>query len=141
MVMCFNENLDDNGEMYEINVMLFIDVMLVLLIIFMVVVLLVMVDVKVNLFVFISMLQLCLEKLVYLLVKVDNIMFIGNDLVMDDMMIVELMVLMEGKKDIMIFFCVDKIVEYEILMKVMDMLYQVGYFKIGLVGEEIVKVK
>lgn len=102
--MYFNENFDDNGEMYDINVMLFIDVMLVLLIIFMVVVLLVMVDVKVNLFVFISMLQLCLEKLVYLLVKVDNLMFIGNDLVIDEIMIMVLNVLTEGKKDIIIFF-------------------------------------
>ena len=36
MAMSFNENLDDNGEMHEINVTPFIDVMLVLLIIFMV---------------------------------------------------------------------------------------------------------
>jgi len=33
MAMSFNENLDDNGEMHEINVTPFIDVMLVLLII------------------------------------------------------------------------------------------------------------
>ena len=36
MAMSFNENLDDNGEMHDINVTPFIDVMLVLLIIFMV---------------------------------------------------------------------------------------------------------
>lgn len=36
MAMSFNENTDDNGEMHEINVTPFIDVMLVLLIIFMV---------------------------------------------------------------------------------------------------------
>lgn len=54
MVMYFNENFDDNGEMYDINVTSFIDVMLVLLIIFMVAVSLATVDVKVNLFVFIS---------------------------------------------------------------------------------------
>nr|VUD31697.1 biopolymer transport protein ExbD/TolR [Raoultella sp. NCTC 9187] len=34
MAMHFNENLDDNGEMHDINVTPFIDVMLVLLIIF-----------------------------------------------------------------------------------------------------------
>lgn len=34
MAMRLNENLDDNGEMHEINVTPFIDVMLVLLIIF-----------------------------------------------------------------------------------------------------------
>ena len=36
MALRLNENLDDNGEMHEINVTPFIDVMLVLLIIFMV---------------------------------------------------------------------------------------------------------
>ncbi|MBE8208031.1 biopolymer transporter ExbD, partial [Leptospira borgpetersenii serovar Ballum] len=49
MAMRFNENLDDNGEMHEINVTPFIDVMLVLLIIFMVAAPLATVDVKVNL--------------------------------------------------------------------------------------------
>ncbi|MEY5518281.1 TonB system transport protein ExbD, partial [Salmonella enterica subsp. enterica serovar Corvallis] len=34
-----------------------------------------------------------------------------------------------------------KTVEYETLMKVMDMLHQAGYLKIGLVGEETAKAK
>ena len=49
MAMRLNENLDDNGEMHEINVTPFIDVMLVLLIIFMVAAPLATFDVKVNL--------------------------------------------------------------------------------------------
>ena len=49
MAMRLNENLDDNGEMHEINVTPFIDVMLVLLIIFMVAAPLATVEVKVNL--------------------------------------------------------------------------------------------
>lgn len=68
-------------------------------------------------------------------------MFFGNDLVIEVNMINVLDSLIVGKKDIIVFFCVDKIVDYEMMMKVMDILYQVGYFKIGLVGEEIVKVK
>lgn len=52
MFMWMNDNFDESVELYEINVMFFIDVMLVLLIIFMVVVLLVIVDIKVDLLVF-----------------------------------------------------------------------------------------
>ncbi|EPA3430991.1 biopolymer transporter ExbD, partial [Salmonella enterica subsp. enterica serovar Montevideo] len=55
--------------------------------------------------------------------------------------IAELTALTEGKKDTTIFFRADKTVEYETLMKVMDMLHQAGYLKIGLVGEETAKAK
>lgn len=141
MAMRLNENLDDNGEMHEINVTPFIDVMLVLLIIFMVAAPLATVDVKVNLPASTSTPQPRPEKPVYLSVKADNTVFIGNDPVTDDTMIAELTALTEGKKDTTIFFRADKTVEYETLMKVMDMLHQAGYLKIGLVGEETEKAK
>ncbi|EHZ5131021.1 TonB system transport protein ExbD [Salmonella enterica] len=141
MAMRLNENLDDNGEMHEINVTPFIDVMLVLLIIFMVAAPLATVDVKVNLPASTSTPQPRPEKPVYLSVRADNTMFIGNDPVTDDTMIAELTALTEGKKDTTIFFRADKTVEYETLMKVMDMLHQAGYLKIGFVGEETAKAK
>ena len=78
MAMHLNENLDDNGEMHDINVTPFIDVMLVLLIIFMVAAPLATVDVKVNLPASTSTPQPRPEKPVYLSVKADNSMFIGN---------------------------------------------------------------
>ncbi len=115
--------------------------MLVLLIIFMVAAPLATVDVKVNLPASTSTPQPRPEKPVYLSVKADNTMFIGNDPVTDDTMIAELTALTEGKKDTTIFFRADKTVEYETLMKVMDMLHQAGYLKIGLVGEETAKAK
>ena len=136
MAMHLNENLDDNGEMHDINVTPFIDVMLVLLIIFMVAAPLATVDVKVNLPASTSTPQPRPEKPVYLSVKADNSMFIGNDPVTDETMITALNALTEGKKDTTIFFRADKTVDYETLMKVMDTLHQAGYLKIGLVGEE-----
>lgn len=130
MAMHLNENLDDNGEMHDINVTPFIDVMLVLLIIFMVAAPLATVDVKVNLPASTSTPQPRPEKPVYLSVKADNSMFIGNDPVTDETMITALNALTEGKKDTTIFFRADKTVDYETLMKVMDTLHQAGYLKI-----------
>ena len=136
MAMRLNENLDDNGEMHDINVTPFIDVMLVLLIIFMVAAPLATVDVKVNLPASSSQPQPRPDKPVYLSVKADKSMFLGNDPITDDNMVTAIDTLTEGKKDTTIFFRADKTVDYETMMKVMDTLHQAGYLKIGLVGEE-----
>lgn len=141
MAMRLNENLDDNGEMHEINVTPFIDVMLVLLIIFMVAAPLATVDVKVNLPASSSQPQPRPDKPVYLTVKADNTMFLGNDPITDDSMVNAINALTEGKKDTTIFFRADKTVNYETMMKVMDTLHQAGYLKIGLVGEEHIAAK
>ncbi|SUW65367.1 Biopolymer transport protein exbD [Buttiauxella agrestis] len=139
MAMSFNENHDDNGEMHDINVTPFIDVMLVLLIIFMVAAPLATVDVKVNLPASSSQPQPRPEKPVYLSVKADKTMFIGNDEVTQENMVNTLMAATEGKKDTTIFFRADKSVDYETMMNVMDTLHQAGYLKIGLVGQEVTK--
>ena len=119
----------------------FIDVMLVLLIIFMVAAPLATVDVKVNLPASSSQPQPRPEKPIYLSVKADNSMFIGNDPVTEETMVNALNTLTEGKKDTTVFFRADKTVNYETMMKVMDTLHQAGYLKIGLVGEEVTRAK
>ena len=81
MAMRLNEDLDSNGEMHEINVTPFIDVMLVLLIIFMVAAPLATVDVRVNLPASTSSPQPRPEKPVYLSIKADKQLFIGNNAV------------------------------------------------------------
>ncbi|WP_117084961.1 TonB system transport protein ExbD, partial [Klebsiella pneumoniae] len=108
----------DNGEMHDINVTPFIDVMLVLLIIFMVAAPLATVDVKVNLPASSSQPQPRPEKPIYLSVKADKTMFLGNDPITDENMIASLDALTEGKKDTTVFFRADKTVDYETMMKV-----------------------
>ncbi|RWR01387.1 biopolymer transporter ExbD [[Pantoea] beijingensis] len=139
MAMRLNEDLDGNGEMHEINVTPFIDVMLVLLIIFMVAAPLATVDVRVNLPASTSAPQPRPEKPVYLSIKADKQLYIGNEAVNADDLVRVLTTQTEGKKDTTIFFQADKTVDYETLMGVMDSLRQAGYLKIGLMGMETTK--
>jgi biopolymer transport protein ExbD len=137
MAMHFNENVDNDGEMHDINVTPFIDVMLVLLIIFMVAAPLATVDVKVNLPASSSKPAPRPEKPIYLSVKADNSMFLGDDAVTKENMVNALNAMTQGKKDTTVFFRADKTVNYETMMDVMDTLRQAGYLKIGLVGQEV----
>ncbi len=138
MGMRLNEDVDHDGEMHEINVTPFIDVMLVLLIIFMVAAPLATVDVRVNLPASTSAPQPRPEKPVYLSIKADNQLYIGNEAVTKETLVDVLNGQTEGKKDTTIFFQADKTVDYETLMGVMDSLRQAGYLKIGLMGMETV---
>lgn len=139
MAIHLNENRDDDGEMHDINVTPFIDVMLVLLIIFMVAAPLATVDVKVNLPATSSQPEPRPEKPVYLSVKADKSMFIGNEPVTAQTLVETLSSVTDGKKDTTVFFRADKSVDYETMMTVMDKLRQAGYLKIGLVGQEVNK--
>ncbi len=130
---------DAPEEAHEINVTPFIDVMLVLLIIFMVAAPLATVDVKVNLPASTSQPQPRPEKPIYLSVKADKTMYLGNDQVTEETMINALNAATAGKKDTTVFFRADKTVDYETMMNVMDTLHQAGYLKIGLVGQETTK--
>lgn len=125
--------------MHEINVTPFIDVMLVLLIIFMVAAPLATVDVRVNLPASTSAPQPRPEKPVYLSIKADKQLYVGNEAVNNASLINVLTQQTQGKKDTTIFFQADKSVDYETLMSVMDELRTAGYLKIGLMGMETVK--
>ncbi|MGX9238687.1 TonB system transport protein ExbD [Pantoea ananatis] len=139
MAMRLNDHAETDGEMHEINVTPFIDVMLVLLIIFMVAAPLATVDVRVNLPASTSAPQPRPEKPVYLSIKADKQLYVGNEVVDKASLINVLTQQTEGNKDTTIFFQADKYVDYETLMSVMDELRTAGYLKIGLMGMETVR--
>lgn len=136
MAMRLNEDVENDGEMSEINVTPFIDVMLVLLIIFMVAAPLSTVDVKVNLPASTSKPAPRPEKPVYLSIKADKSLYVGNEPVSAGQLMASIDGLTGGNKDTTIFFQADKDVDYATLMSVMDELRGGGYLKVGLMGLE-----
>lgn len=136
MAMHLNEDVDTDGEMHDINVTPFIDVMLVLLIIFMVAAPLATVDIRVDLPNSSAAPQPRPEKPVYLSVKADKQLYLGEQSVTTETLATALNQQTQGNKESTIFFQADKSVDYETLMSVMDNLRKAGYFKVGLVGME-----
>lgn len=127
---------DDLAENHEINVTPFIDVMLVLLIIFMVAAPLATVDIKVDLPASSAKPAPRPEKPVFLSVKADQRLYLGDDPVTVEALGPSLDARTHNNKDTTIFFQADKGVDYGDLMSVMDALRAAGYLKVGLVGLE-----
>ncbi|WP_341521802.1 TonB system transport protein ExbD [Pseudomonas sp. G.S.17] len=141
MGMHLKEGDDDLAENHEINVTPFIDVMLVLLIIFMVAAPLATVDIKVDLPASTAKPQPRPEKPIFLSVKADQSLFLGDDKVAREQLGQILDAKTKGKKETTIFFQADKGVDYGDLMEVMNALRGAGYLKVGLVGLETVGKK
>jgi biopolymer transport protein ExbD len=126
---------DTLSEVHEINVTPFIDVMLVLLIIFMVAAPLATVDIPVNLPA-VEATQLPREKPVYLTVRSDLVIAVGNDPVGRDALSGALDAATKGDKSTIIFLRADKGVPYGELMEVITVLRKAGYLKVSLVALE-----
>ena len=141
MAIRFNDDLDESGEMHDINVTPFIDVMLVLLIIFMVAAPLATVDIKVDLPASTAKPVARPEKPLFLSVKTDQSLFLGEEKISREQLGQVLDAKTKGKKDTTIFFQADKGVDYGDLMEVMNALRGAGYLKVGLVGLETVGKK
>jgi TonB system transport protein ExbD, group 1 len=127
---------DDLVETHEINVTPFIDVMLVLLIIFMVAAPLATVDVKVDLPSSTAEPAPKPDKPLYLTVRADKTLAVGNDTVASDGLAAALDAATGGDREARVFLRADKSVEYGALMEVMDGLRAAGYLKVALVGLE-----
>lgn len=139
MAINLKEGSDDNAEMSDINVTPFIDVMLVLLIIFMVAAPLATVDIKVDLPASTATPQPKPDQPVILSLKEGNELYLGNEAIANPEQLAEyLNKQTKGNKETTIFFQADKKANYENIIKVMNDLRKAGYLKIGLVGLEAV---
>ena len=136
MSVRLNHGGDDLEAVHEINVTPFIDVILVLLIIFMVAAPLATVDIAVNLPASTAKPQQRPDKPVYLTMKPDLSLSVGDNTVSRDALAGALDHAFEGKKDAPLFLRADKTVPYGDLMEVMNLLRSAGYLKIALVGLE-----
>jgi biopolymer transport protein ExbD len=128
---------DDISETHEINVTPFIDVMLVLLIIFMVVAPLSTVDVPVELPV--SSAQPAKKpdnKPLFVTLKADLSLAVGNDPVLWSNLGSSLDAQTSSDRNKRLFLRADKSVPYGELMKLMDTLRAAGYLKVAFVGLE-----
>lgn len=127
---------EQDQELSEINVTPFIDVMLVLLIIFMVTVPLTTVTVPLDLPVAQEQPTPPTDKPLILSLNKEKQLFLGDEPIAEENLVELLNVKTEHNLDTVIFFQADKEVNYESLLQVISRLRQGGYLKIGLVGLE-----
>ena len=127
---------DADTELHEINVTPFIDVMLVLLIIFMVAAPLSTVDMAVDLPVSTATPQPRPDKPVFLTIKADLSLAVGNDPVPTGQLRPSIDTATEMDRQKRIFLRADKSVPYGELTRVMNLLRAAGYLKVALVGLE-----
>jgi len=127
---------DDLSENHEINITPFIDVMLVLLIIFMVAAPLSTVDVPVELPVAVAKPQPRPSEPIFITIQADKTLSVGERPISHAALAQELDAKTEGKKDTRLFVRADKDVPYGELINVMNLLRVAGYLKVGLVGLE-----
>jgi biopolymer transport protein ExbD len=133
-----NDLDDDNdfAETHEINVTPFIDVILVLLIIFMVAAPLSTVDLPVDLPSSTATPQKKPDKPTYLTIKPDLALAIGEDPVKRSDLVRTLDAMADSSKDRFIFLRADRAVPYGEMMDVLEILRAGGYSKIKLVALE-----
>jgi biopolymer transport protein ExbD len=127
---------DDFDETHDINVTPFIDVILVLLIIFMVAAPLLTVDLPVDLPSSTATPQKRPDKPVYVTIKSDLAVAVGENQVKRIELVQALDNLPDMARDHRIFLRADRSVPYGEMMKVLELLRAGGYLKVALVALE-----
>lgn len=127
---------DDLVETHEINVVPFIDIVLVLLIVFMIAAPLATVDAPVNLPSSNAAPSERPDEPVWLTVDAAGALTLGEDPVTPEALIAALETLTEGDREARIFLRADEALSYGQLTEVMNILRSGGWLKIALVGTE-----
>ena len=137
MAIRLDHGTDELVEVHDINVTPFIDVVLVLLIIFMVAAPLATVDVPVDLPSSTAPPQQRPPKPVYLTLKADGSLALGDNPVSRDALPDVLATATSGDKEERFFLRGDRVVPYGEVMGLMNDLRRAGYLKVALVGMEL----
>ena len=137
MAIRLDHGTDELAEVHDINVTPFIDVMLVLLIIFMVAAPLATVDVPVDLPASTAQPQQRPNNPVYLTLKADGSLSLGDNPLPRDQLAAALASATGGDKEQRIFLRGDRAVRYGDVMLLMNDLRAAGYLKIALLGLDI----
>ncbi|HED6758303.1 TPA: biopolymer transporter ExbD [Campylobacter coli] len=124
-------------ELSEINITPFIDIMLVLLIVFMVVTPLITSSIKIELPKSSQQAEDKLKNPIILYLNTDNTLAINDDKLSLENLSNALDIKTKGNKEEIIYFHIDKSVKYENIMQVMQKLKENGYRKIALSSKKV----
>ena len=124
-------------QMSEINVTPFVDVMLVLLIVFMVTAPLLTVGIKVDLPKVEATALTDIKDPIEITVKLDGEVYIGESKVEVENLIPRLNAITEQNKEARIYIRGDRVVAYGRIMEIMSIINSAGYIKVALITQNL----